>query len=279
MSFVSSLPKRDVTYDIFRAKLSLMYILDARGYNLREDVTMLDETVPIPTKYEKFLKENKPLSHPGRRDEFIPLVDTMEKKYTNSTGILSPLIVIFSDSKKLFEKIKGMMVEKKTKKKTKNPPSDSRQHYLFVVDYPVSDNQISSIIGVNTFEILSYQNLFLNPLQHYRSPSRIQDYRSESGTRPSVTKLSEEEKEAMLTNPAIQGKVLPGLDKNDPLILYLNMEPGGIYRSVDVKAYTKQNMYTVGYRIAPKVAKCTTDECPNTALTFSTSYCKECLTK
>jgi DNA-directed RNA polymerase subunit H (RpoH/RPB5) len=267
MSFVSSLPKRDVAYDLFRAKLSLMHILNARGYDLREDSKMLRENDSIATKYQQFLINNPPVAHPKRRDEFLPLIDIMDKIYTNSSGIMSPLIVMFSESKKVYDKIKGIMQEQKTKKKTKDPlPETKRKHYLFVVDNPVNDSQISSIIGINTLEILPYQSLFLNPLEHYRSPI--------------ANKLSSDDKEKMLSNPALYGKVLPGLNPNDPLILYLNMKPGDIYRSIDVKAYTnKQNMFTVGYRMAPKAAMCNTENCPNLISTFSAPYCNECLIK
>lgn len=261
MSFISSLPKRDPIYDVFRAKLSLMYVLKARNYDLEDDEDLLDEHTTIKDKYQIF--KDKIVKH--KPTSFIELLD---KVYTNLDGFMSPLIVRFIEAKRVFDEIKTTMQESKTP--TGNKRSDRkktpRQHYLYVVDTPVNETQSSSIIGINTLEILSYHNLFLNPQQHYRSPTIVE-------------KLDVYDHEAMLSNPALSGKILPGLNPKDPMVLFLDMGPGDIYRSIGTNVYTGQNLYTVGYRIAPKSVKCNTDKCDEPASTYRTPYCTKCLKK
>lgn len=265
MALARSLPKPDARYDAFRAKLSLMDILKSRGYNLGADAQMLNPETSIRDGYERFQRLLDQLSRremdkkPDAIDE-IRVDLPADATYTHPKGFMSPLTVIFLASTSVTPTLSGEMLRLRSNAKRNSQPS----HFLFVVDKP---REITSgdakLLGNNTLEILSYQRLLFNPLNHSRSPIAIE-------------KLTSEGAATLLAAPGVEGRRLPNMIQTDPVALFLDVKPRDVCRITDVRVYTGQNMTSVNYRQTPRTVQCTSEGCENPSYTFRSHYCYDC---
>ena len=265
MALARTLPKPDPRYDAFRAKLSMLDVLKSRGYDLGADAKMLDPHLTIRDGYERFQRVLDDLS----RREMEKKPDALEEikvdlpkdvTYTHPQGFMTPLTVIFLASTSVTSRITSEMVRVRASSKR----SAQTSHFLFIVDKPreVTSGD-ASLVGNNTLEILSYQRLLVNPLNHARSPI-------------SIEKLSTEEATSLLTTPGVEGRRLPNLISTDPIALFLDVKPREVCRVTDVRVYTGQNTTSINYRRTPRTVTCSSVGCENPSYTFRSHYCYGC---
>lgn len=257
MALARALPEPSARYDAFRAKLSLLTILQSRGYDLEADADMLNPDISLQQGYKNFQDYLNDLETEEEGVVNLP----PDTKYKHPRGLITPLNVIFLPATSVTSRLTAILGSVRSSARR----SARILHLLFVVDEPRSvTSRDAGLLGNNTLEILSYQNLLVNPLTHFRSPTYIQ-------------KLGRTERATLLSSPGIQGRRLPAIQAADPVTLFLDLKPGDVCRVTDTRVYTGQNMDTINYRIAPDTVVCSTEGCNQPSYTFRAQYCRECL--
>lgn len=265
MALSRTLPKPDPRYDAFRAKLSLLDILKARGYNLGADEYMLDPETTIRDGYEAFQQLLDQLSQKAmdKKPDTISEIRIdlpADTTYIHPDGFMSPLTVMFLASTSVTPTLSGETLRLRSNAKRNSKPS----HFLFVVDKPRElTGGDAKLLGNNSLEILSYQKLLFNPLHHSRSPIAIE-------------KLTPEAATTLLTAPGVEGRRLPNMIASDPMALFLDVKPRDVCRITDVRVYTGQNATSINYRQTPRTVSCTSEGCENPSYTFRSHYCYDC---
>ncbi len=215
MSTVRNLPLPSRNYDKFMAKISLLQVLEVRGYDIpKTEQYLIDDETPIKTRWESF-HENR-----GKYN----------KKYTQD-GSERKLSVLFVDAADINTRANKIVTDNKVKK------SQKPLRLLFVTETPVVLKVFPG--ASDKIEIFSYQQLLFNPLKHFRAPLCIE-------------KVPNKEISDMFKGN-MAGKTFPILSRNDPLVWFLNMNPGDTYRVRDVRSYTNQKLSFVSYRRSPQI--------------------------
>ena len=261
MAFARTLPQKDPIYDEFRAKISLLQILQSRGYDISQDAHLLDGSKSLRVRYLEYKTESLSPPEPASRSKAKKITLQRGTDYIHPDGIDSPLEVMFVPS----TQVSSIMTAILDGVKVSKPVSSDALHLMFVTDKPREITPLEAkLVGINTVEILSYQRLLINPMEHYRSPTRIEV-------------LTRDEQRDMLTSEGIRGKILPGIMASDPLVLFLDLKPEQVYRSIDTKVYTGQNIPSVSYRITPRTQVCSTEGCKQSTTGYRLHYCAKCL--
>ncbi|CAH6419518.1 Hypothetical protein POVR2_LOCUS20 [uncultured virus] len=264
MAFAQSLPKRDARYDAFRAKLSILQILVARGYDIGDEVDMIDGKNTLRQGYEIFSAEldRESVEETRRTNALDEVRITLpaDVSYKHEQGIISPLTVMFLPSTLVNSRVNFLMERIRPNARR----SATTYHYLFVVDKPREVSRADvELLGNNTLEILPYQRLLFNPTHHYRAPSSMQI-------------LDATETATLLSAPGVVDRTLPILLPIDPITLFLDVRPGEVCRIGDTRLYTGQNASYINYRQAPRGIMCVGEGCTQPVYAFRSRYCAEC---
>lgn len=272
MAFVGTLPLPDPRYNAYRAKLCLLQILQMRGYSLGSEEYMLAQSKKSKKDgYEQFKLELE-----QKYEEYEALEMSKSKKnaleevrsdlpssvsYIHPRGRISPLRVTFLST----ASVRSRLSEILGPRSSSAAKTAQQLHILFVVDQPreVTSND-AGLLGTDTLEILSYQRLLFNPLEHFRAPI-------------SVEKLTPEDKMELLSSPGLEGKGLKTILPYDPVALFLDIRPDDVCRTVDVSVSVGQNQTTIDYRRSPKSSNCIGENCTKLAYTFRSRYCEDCV--
>lgn len=192
-----------------------MRILDARGYSVPNEYTN-DSGTTDREMFEEF----------KRQSIRIPYESVFVLKKGVTSRHPAKLDVRIYDSVK-----DGLKVQKAIKnhfeKKVRNEPLNIL--VVFNVPKDLNDN-----VSVGSLEVMCYQQLLVNPLNHIRCPLHI-------------TKLNDQEKTELMLG--LQGKKLVRLRTVDPIALFLDATSGDVIRYEDARLYTGQSLSTVEYKM------------------------------
>lgn len=234
MNLIESLRKPDPLYGVFCAYLSLIDILDVRGYDVFRD-----------SKESGDIRIKKKVINVNRRKEAWEILSRVIKKpsHFNATfdrkkeypKLPSPLQIIFVKSDEVNSDLGQRIRELSTTSKKKTPVKAEPFHILYIAEKPVTLMYRSPN---GTAEFLCYQQLLINPLKHWSSPL-------------SIKKLSEAEEKELFSNEATKGMTLPVFSAKDPTLLYIDLKSGDAVRVFDVDNFVGTNSESINYRRAP----------------------------
>lgn len=247
MQLVRNLPKASEEYDFFCAFVSLLEILNVRGYNVAryKDYINLDRS--IKDRFEWFQDDAKIAEKAAKdaakkysaKSSQVVTVTELSIPYKEVYKLTSSarqtsnkyphiLTVYILDHKRDALKIGADYVNL-----CKDKNWDGCINILAVFNKP---KDLKVDIGMNVIEIMCFQQLFMNPLLHERAPLDI-------------VKLDNDDKEVLMNRDVMVGKRLVTIMKNDPVCMRLNASPGDVIRYIDAKLYTGQLLSTVEYKM------------------------------
>jgi len=206
-----NLPGPSEEYDVYRMRLAQAEIIAARGYQIPDGMQYLvSEEGDDKQKFEYMLQYDQPvIRDPSKPWYYRTTLHRRVDQGENGNGIESlEAFVCAADQTDII--IHGMI--KETVIETAN--MYVRINLLIITTQPYLD--LIPNDKFNDIEVIPYQSVYINPVQHYRGAT-------------GYTVLTEEEKQQFLSNPRMRGARPPRILVTDPLVTYLGLKKGDIF--------------------------------------------------